>query len=267
VPQLEMDKKVDEAMKLGVVAGKMAQHLPKLQTYLATHPKVGSGETKKTDPTRLGTAIILLNQERAKIDTGGHGGGDGVNTTGGKAVKFYASLRIRFSRTGSEMIERVDRLTGKKKKFPYGNKTSVKIVKNKLDGTQGQSGDFFIRYGFGLDNYYSIIETGCAVGVMKKDGAYYEYSGTRIQGRDKFRSFLVENQKVYAELALKVSEVLAASGTALKDDELEPEDEMLAEMNEDLGLGGSEPGEASEEVVDAEDGFEEPETNEEPGDA
>lgn len=257
VPQLEMEKKLDDAMKLGVVAAKMAQTLPKLQTYLATYPKVGSGETKKTDPTKPGTAIILLNQERAKIETGGYGGGggDSVNTTGGKAVKFYASLRIRFSRIGSETIERVDPLTGKKKKFPYGNKTSVKIIKNKLDGTQGQTGEFFIRYGFGLDNFYSIIETGCAVGVLKKEGAYYAYGEHRIQGRDKFRAFLAANPKVYAELCSKVGEILASSGTALKDEELEPEDEMLAEMNEDLGLGGPD-APAEEETVEADDAFE-----------
>ena len=65
----------------------------------------------------------------------------------------YASLRLRFTRTGSEFIERKDPMTGKVKKFPYGNKTQVKVVKNKLDGTQGQTGEFFIRYGFGLDNY------------------------------------------------------------------------------------------------------------------
>lgn len=253
VPQLEMEKKVDDAMKVGVVASKMAQHLPKLQTYLATHPKIGSGENKKKDPNRPGTAIILLNQERAKIETGGHGGGDGVNTTGGRAVKFYASLRIRFSRVGSEFIEKVDRLTGKKKKFPYGNKTSVKIVKNKIDGTQGQMGEFFIRYGFGLDNYYSVIETGCAVGVMKKEGAYYQFGEHRILGRDKFRTFLVETPKVYNELCVKVGEILAASGTALKDEELEPEDEMLAELESDVGLGGA--SEGTSEVVEADDAF------------
>lgn len=252
VPELEMGKKVDDAMKVGVVAGKMAQHLPKIQTYLATYPQIGSGESKKRDPSRPGTALILLNQERAKIDTGGHGGGDSVNTTGGKAVKFYASLRIRFSRTGSEMVERVDRLTGKKKKFPYGNKTSVKIIKNKIDGTQGQTGEFFIRYGFGLDNYYSMIETGCANGIMRKDGAYYQYGEHRIMGRDKFRSFLVSNPKVYDDLCAKVSAAMASHATALADDELEPEDEMLAEMP-DFSDGESK---VSEDIVEADDAFE-----------
>lgn len=253
VPQLEMEKKVDEAMKVGIVAGKMAQHLPKLQTFLATYPKIGSGDTKKKDPDRPGTAIILLNQERAKIETGGHGGGDGVNTTGGKAVKFYASLRLRFSRTGSESVERMDPLTGKKKKFPYGNKTRVRVVKNKIDGTQGQEGDFFIRYGYGLDNYYSVIETGVALGVLRKDSAYYQYETHRIQGRDKFRTFLVENPKVYDEICAKVGAVMASSGTAVKDEELGEEDALLADMP-DLGDSGDSAAEL--EVVEADDAYE-----------
>ena len=254
VPVLELDKKLDEAAKVGVVAAKMAQTLPKVQTWLATFPKTGSGDIKKTDPTKPGTALILLNQERATISTGGYGGGgDTTNTTGGKAMKYYMALRLRFQRIGSETIERVDRLTGKKKKFPYGNKTTVKVVKNKLDGKQGHSGEFFIRYGFGLDNYYSIIETGCANGIVKKEGAYYQFGETRIQGRDKFMSFLVENPKVFEDIVGKVTVALSAAGTAVKEEDISPEDELLAEfdLDDDTSL------EVTNEVVDTSDALDE----------
>lgn len=250
VPLAELDKKLDDAAKVGVVAQKMAQTLPKVQTWLATCPKIGSGETKKTDPDAQGTALILLNQERATISTGPSYGGESTNTTGGKAIKFYTSLRLRFQRIGSEVIERKDPMTGKTKKFPYGNKTIVKVVKNKLDGKQGHSGEFFIRYGFGLDNYASVIETGVANGVVKKEGPYYSYENERFQGRDKFRTFLVENPKAYGDLVGKVNAILSAAGTAVKDEDLSDEDELMADFDLEDGGGASSP---SEEVVEAEE--------------
>jgi len=249
VPQDELDKKLDETAKVGAVAKKMSETLPKVAGWLATCPKTGTGETKRMDPSKPGTALILLNQERATI--GNTGPGEPTNTAGGKAVKYYASLRLRFSRIGSEIIEKKDPLTGKSKRFPYGNKTKVKIVKNKLDGTQGQDGEFFIRYGFGLDNYFSMIETGSTLGVVKKEGAgYFSFGEHRIQGRDKFRAFLVENQKVYADLCTKVTTAIAASATVIKDEEIDNDDALLSDLDDELG-GAS--GGVSEEVVEASD--------------
>jgi len=251
VPETEMDKKIEDAAKLGILAALMAKNLPKVCTWLATSPKIGPVGDKKMDPSKPGTALILLNQERALISTSGpsYGGGESTNTTGGKAMKFYASLRLRFTRIGSEFIERKDPMTGKPKKFPYGNKTQVKVVKNKLDGTQGQSGEFFIRYGFGLDNYYSIIETGCATGVMKKEGAYYSYGEHRIQGRDKFRALLTDNPKIYNEIVSKVTTILGSAGTAVADEELNPNDELLAEFDAEVDS----PSATADEVIEADD--------------
>lgn len=234
VPKDELDKKLDETAKVGAVAKKMAETLPKVAGWLATHPKIGKGESAKMDPDRQGTALVLLNQERSTI--GNTGPGEPTNTAGGKAVKYYASLRLRFSRTGSEVVEKKDPMTGKSKRYPYGNKTKVKVVKNKLDGTQGQDGEFFIRYGFGVDNYFSIIETGSSFGVVKKEGAgYFSYGEHRIQGRDKFRAFLIENPKVYADLCAKVTQAMSASATAIKDDEVNDEDDLLSAMDDEFG--------------------------------
>ena len=250
VPQDELDKKLDDTAKIGAVAKKMSETLPKVAGWLATYPKAGTGENKKTDPSKLGTALILLNQERATIN---QGHGDPTNTAGGKAVKYYASLRLRFQRIGSEMVEKKDPMTGKAKKYPYGNKTKVKVVKNKLDGTQGQDGEFFIRYGFGLDNYYSIIETGSVLGVMKKEGAgYFSFGEHRIQGRDKFRSFLSENPKVYTDLCDKVTAAIAASATAVSDDDIGEEDDIMGGFDADIGSPSTEPGEEVVEASDAE---------------
>ena len=250
VPQDELDKKLDETAKIGAVAKKMSETMPKIAGWLAGFPKIGSGESKKTDPDKPGTALILLNQERSTIQ---QGHGEPTNTAGGKAIKYYASLRLRFQRIGSEMIEKKDPLTGKSKKYPYGNKTKVKVVKNKLDGTQGQDGEFFIRYGFGLDNFYSIIETGSVLGVMKKEGAgYYSFGEHRIQGRDKFRAFLMENPKVYEDLCGKVTSAISAAATPIKEEDLEDGDEITAGFDmEESGLDDSR--EPTEEIVEASD--------------
>lgn len=250
VPQDELEKKLDETAKIGAMAKKMAETLPKVAGWLANYPKIGTGENKKTDPNRQGTALILLNQERATIN---QGHGDPTNTSGGKAIKYYASLRLRFQRIGSEMIEKKDPLTGKSKKYPYGNKTKVRVVKNKLDGTQGSDGEFFIRYGFGLDNYYSLIESASALGVMKKEGAgYYSFGEHRIQGRDKFRAFLVENTKVYEDLCGKVTAAISAAATPLAEEALEDDDSIMqVDESEIEGIGGSRS--ESEEVIEADD--------------
>ena len=250
VPQDELEKKLDETAKIGAVAKKMAESLPKIAGWLAQLPQEGSGETKRKDPTKPGTALILLNQERATI--GNAGPGEPTNTAGGKAIKYYTSLRLRFSRIGSEVIEKKDPLTGKSKRYPFGNKTRVKVVKNKLDGTQGQDGEFFIRYGFGVDNYFSMIEAGSTLGIMKKEGAgYFSFGEHRIQGRDKFRAFLIENTKIYTDLCAKVTAAIAASASVVKTDDIDDDDEIMAGLDDEFGDDSS--SSAKEEVVDAAD--------------
>jgi recombination protein RecA len=235
VPAKELERKLDEDSKVGVVAKKMAETLPKIMTWLATMPSTGSGESKKKDPNRPGTALVLLNQERAAISTGG-GHGPETNTAGGKALKFYCAVRLRFQKWKTETVERKDPLSGKKQKFPFGAITGVKVVKAKMDARQGQQANIFIRYGYGLDNYYSIIESGLANGFIRREGAYYSYGETRIQGRDKFRQFLVDNPKVYAEVQKMVADgIVCSSGVAISEEELSDGDELLESVG-DLGL-------------------------------
>lgn len=250
IPQDELEKKLDDIAKIGAVAKKMSESLPKIAKWLATCPKVGAGESKKMDPSKPGTALLLLNQERSTI--GNTGPGEPTNTAGGKAVKYYTSLRLRFSRTGSEVIERKDPMTGKMRRYPYGNKTQVKVIKNKIDGTQGSAGDFFIRYGFGVDNYLSILETACNQGVMRKEGAgYFSYGEHRIQGRDKFRQFLIDNPTVYQDLCSKVGVALSTLATAVKEEDVGEEDSIMSGVDEEFG--GDSPSTTPEDVVDGGD--------------
>ncbi len=224
VPKAELEKSFDEEARVGILAKAMSQALPKMVIWLQKHPMIEG----KTDPKHPGTALVLLNQERALINTGGGGHGGDVNTAGGKALKFYAYMRLMMNRIKSEFIERRDKLTGKPKRFAYGNVTNVKVVKSKVDAKQGHSASVFIRYGFGIDDYYSIVETGVANKIIKKDGTYYAFGGERFQGKDKFRQYLIANPKVYDDLRAKILVAIMDSAvTAVDDDQLDPEDELV----------------------------------------
>lgn len=249
VPALELEKNVDDTAKVGAVAKKMSETLPKIVLWLAKHPMKGTGESKVSDPDREGTALILLNQERATINTGGGHGAPEASTTGGKALKYFAYVRLRLARILSEKVERKDPLTGKPKKYPFGNLTSLKVVKAKADAKQGHEATIFIRYGFGIDDLYSIIMAAEANGLVKKEGAWYTFNEERYQGRDKLRAALVANPKVADELRLKVIEAISASiPTAIPDEELSEEDSMQAELEEELGVDGT-----SEVTIDTDD--------------
>lgn len=236
VPAAEFEKKLDDAAKVGAVAKKMSETIPKFALWLRKHPCSGTGESKKSIPGHPGTSIILLNQERATImTTGGHGQPE-TNTSGGKALKYFAYVRLRLTRFSSESIERIDRLTGKKRKFQYGNITNVKIVKDKADAKQGHSANIFIRYGYGVDDVYSIIESGVATGILDRDGAWYSYGGEhRIGSRDKFRAYLLANPKLLDEVRKKVVQAIIESAPqAMSDDDLSEEDELLTNLAAEL---------------------------------
>lgn len=245
VPKAEFEKKIDDAAKVGAVAKKMAETLPKFALWLMKFPMEGAGESKKTRKDHPGTAIILLNQERASINTGGQShGGPETNTSGGKALKYFAYTRLRLSRISSESIEKKDPITGKKKKFPYGNLTNVRMIKSKADAKQGHSANIFIRYGYGVDDAYSIIESGIVHGIIERQGAYYAYEGQRIQSRDKFRAYLLSNPKVYEAVKQQVVQaIIEAAPQAVSDEELTEEDEIQAQVEAEFG----------EEEDDAED--------------
>ena len=106
----------------------------------------------------------------------------------------------------------------------------MKIVKCKIDAKQGHEASFFIRYGYGIDDLYSIIMAAEANGVIKREGAYYTYNNERIQGRDKLRAHLLANPKLSEELRAKVIEAItAALPTAISDDELSDEDKLVVQ--------------------------------------
>jgi recombination protein RecA len=246
VPKDELVKGFDDAAKIGAVARQFSMVLPKFVTWLQKFPELPEAKGKP-DPNHPGTALVFINQTRALIQTSGHGHGGDENTSGGKALKFYAYLRLRASRIKSEFIERKDQMTGKKRRFPYGNVTDVKVIKSKIDAKQGHSTSMFIRYGVGIDDYYSIIETGVVHKVIKREGAFYTLQKERFQGKDKLRKYLVENPKVFdalrTQLALSVNAAAVDAG-----DDIGEDDELLEGFDlDDSSAAGSI---VSEEVIE-----------------
>ena len=233
VPEKELKKSVGEEPKIGARAKALSELMPKIGIWLDKPEFIGPGG---------GTAIILINQIRAKITTGGGRGGANETTTGGYALKFFYSLRLKATRVSSEFIKRKDHVTGKEKSIPFGNHTVVKVIKNKIDGTTGHTADIFIRHGFGIDDYYSVIQGSVTQKIVKRAGAWYEYGEERFQGREPLRKYLMENDKVFEQLkaALQATYHVKDTGPV----ELKEEDELVSEMDE--AFGGADEDEAYE---------------------
>ena len=139
---------------------------------------------------------MFINQLRQKI---GVKFGSPETTTGGQALKYYCSLRLDVRRIGAV----------KSGEEVLGNRTRVKVVKNKL-APPFQVAEFDIRYGEGIDSLGDLLDTAAAKGVVEKSGAYYAFGGERIgQGREKARTTLLEN----AELRDAVTRALAPDTT------------------------------------------------------
>jgi recombination protein RecA len=145
---------------------------------------------KKTNCT-----VIFINQIRMKI---GVMFGSPETTTGGNALKFYASVRLDIRRTG----------TIKKGEEAIGNETKVKVVKNKV-APPFRTAEFDILFGEGISRQGEIIDLGVVAKVVEKSGAWYSYAGEKIgQGRDNSREFLRENPALATEIENKIRESL-----------------------------------------------------------
>ncbi|GJL75260.1 MAG TPA: recombinase RecA [Nitrosomonas sp.] len=140
---------------------------------------------------RSNTMVIFINQIRMKI---GVIFGNPETTTGGNALKFYASVRLEIRRTGAI----------KKGEETIGNETRVKVVKNKVAPPFKQA-EFDILYGEGISRESEIIELGVQYKLIDKAGAWYSYNGEKIgQGKDNVREYLREHSKIAQEIEQKI---------------------------------------------------------------
>ncbi len=197
VPRAEIDGEMGDS-HVGLQARLMSQALRKMTGAIN-----GSG-----------TTAIFINQLREKI---GVMFGSPETTTGGKALKFYASVRLDVRRIetlkdGTDMV---------------GNRTRIKVVKNKLAPPFKQA-EFDIMYGEGISREGSIIDVGVDAGLIRKAGAWYTYEGDQLgQGKENARQFLKDNPDLTNELETKIKAHLGVGVQAADEqpaDEPEPED-------------------------------------------
>jgi recombination protein RecA len=169
-PKAEIEGEMGE-MQVGLHARLMSQALRKLTGNIS----------------RSNTMVIFINQMRMKI---GVMYGNPETTTGGNALKFYASVRLDIRRIGA--IKNGEEVTG--------NMTRVKVVKNKV-APPFREAEFEIMYGQGISREGEIIELASAQGIIEKSGAWYSYKGNRIgQGKDNARTYLQSNKEIAREI-------------------------------------------------------------------
>lgn len=179
-PRAELEGDMGDS-HMGLQARLMSQALRKLTSSAA----------------KSGCTIIFINQIRMKI---GVMFGNPETTTGGNALKFYASVRMDIRRTGAL----------KDKDEVVGNATRVKVVKNKVAPPFKQV-DFDIIYGEGISKTGELIDLGVQTGLVEKSGSWFSYNGERIgQGKENVRNFLKENKELAAELEAKIKDILMA---------------------------------------------------------
>jgi recombination protein RecA len=150
---------------------------------------------------RTNTLVIFINQIRMKI---GVMFGNPETTTGGNALKFYASVRLDIRRIGS--IKKSDEVVG--------SETRVKVVKNKV-APPFREAIFDILYGRGISREGEILELGVNAGIVEKSGAWYNYKKDRIgQGKDNAREYLEENAAMATEIENRIREKLGVRPAA-----------------------------------------------------
>jgi recombination protein RecA len=176
VPQAEINGEMGDS-HMGLQARLMSQALRKLTATIS----------------KSNTIVIFINQIRMKI---GVMFGNPETTTGGNALKFYASVRLDIRRTAAL----------KQGQDNVGNRTRVKVVKNKV-APPFKEAEFDIMYGAGISRVGDIVDLGADSGIVEKSGAWYSYAGERIgQGRENAKQFLTEHPETAVAIENRVKE-------------------------------------------------------------
>jgi recombination protein RecA len=194
VPKAEIEGDMGES-HMGLQARLMSQALRKLTGAIS----------------RSKTIVIFINQLREKI---GVMFGNPETTTGGKALKFYASVRLDIRRIGPV----------KDKEEVVGSHVRVKVVKNKVAPPFKQA-EFDIMYAEGISHTSLLVDIGSEANIIEKSGAWYSYNGQKIgQGRENAKMYLKDNPAMMAEIEEKVKVVLGISGDQTVVPEVEAEE-------------------------------------------
>lgn len=192
VPKAEIDGDMGDS-HVGLQARLMSQALRKLTAVIS----------------KSNCVVIFINQLREKI---GVMFGNPETTTGGRALKFYASIRMDVRRT--ETLKQAGEM--------IGNHTRVKVVKNKI-APPFKEAEFDIMFGQGISREGDIVDLAANVGIINKSGAWYAYNDVKIgQGRENAKTYLRENPEIMDEIEEKVRDHYGLQGAAAKEEKTEP---------------------------------------------
>lgn len=185
VPRSEIEGEMGDS-KVGLQARLMSQAMRKLTASIG----------------RTGCCCIFINQLREKI---GVMFGNPETTTGGNALKFYASVRLDIRKSGASIKDKEGNVVG--------NQVKVKVVKNKL-APPFRIAEFEIVFGEGINKNGEIVDLGTQFDLIQKSGAWYSYNGAKIaQGRDAAKQFLLDNPELSQELEQKIKEKISGGAT------------------------------------------------------
>lgn len=206
VPRAEIDDDMGDS-HVGLHARLMSQAMRKLTAVIS----------------KSNTVIIFINQLREKV---GVVYGNPEVTTGGRALKFYSTMRID--------VRRVESLKGTGGEF-VGSRTKVKIVKNKV-APPFKTAEFDIMYGEGISRVGEVLDSAVSLNIVKKSGAWFSYNGERLgQGRDNVKSLLKTNTALCGEIEKQVREQLAnAAAAPAKSDDAKPKAKSVDPADEPI---------------------------------
>ncbi len=205
VPRAEIDDDMGDS-HVGLHARLMSQAMRKLTAVIS----------------KSNTVIIFINQLREKV---GVVYGNPEVTTGGRALKFYSTMRID--------VRRVESLKGTGGEF-VGSRTKVKIVKNKV-APPFKTAEFDIMYGEGISRVGEVLDSAVSLNIVKKSGAWFSYNGERLgQGRDNVKSLLKTNTALCGEIEKQVREQLANAAATAKSDDAKPKAKAVDPADEPI---------------------------------
>ncbi len=210
VPKAEIDGDMGDS-HVGLQARLMSQALRKLTAVIS-----------KSDCT-----VVFINQLREKV---GVMFGNPETTTGGRALKFYSSVRLD--------VRRIESL--KQGGEVIGNRTRVKVVKNKI-APPFKEAEFDIMFGEGISYVGDVLDLAAGINVINKSGAWYAYEGSKIgQGRENAKQYLKDNPEVCADVSAKVREHFGLGGAVKEEKDAEPKDTQKAQADKPKTSKGKE---------------------------
>ena len=192
LPKAMMEGSIDEVGAIGLQARLMSQSLAYISKYLKDS----------------NTCLIFLNQLRSVIKKSKWDHGPDEETSGGRALRYYASVRLKLKNKSVENVDVISRFTGKKGYNPVNVTVNATVVKNKID-KPWLTAPIHIRFGEGIDNILSVIELAVNTGIVKQSGAMYSFTHKdgilKVAGKENLRKALEEKDKIFEQLRASIT--------------------------------------------------------------